>query len=68
MRHESFEIVICPSCNGRGYKTYEECVDYHKREYETIKTVCDICDGSGRLNKIVRTTFEKLKPYEIHRG
>jgi len=61
-RVETKEIVLCPTCNGSGQTSYEECVDYHKRDYETIYETCKRCDGTGRLKKITVVTLEKLTP------
>jgi len=59
-RVETREIVLCPSCKGSGQSSYEECVNYHKREYETIYETCKRCDGTGRLKKITIVTLEKI--------
>lgn len=54
------EIILCQLCKGLGKTRHEECVDYHKREYDTIFKTCIACDGKGRLRKITVVTFEKL--------
>lgn len=54
------EIVLCDTCKGSGRTSYEECVDYHKRDYEIHYKTCERCDGSGRLKKITSVTYEKL--------
>ena len=55
------EIILCASCKGTGKKSYETCVDYHKREYETVYETCIYCDGKGRLRQVTKVTLEKLK-------
>lgn len=54
------EIILCPTCKGKGQTSYEECVDYHKREYDTHYQTCTHCNGSGRLKKITSITYEKF--------
>lgn len=54
------EIVLCNSCKGLGKIGTEVCIDYHKREYETVYKTCIYCDGKGRLRKVTEVTFEKL--------
>ena len=43
------ETILCDKCNGIGTYTKEEMVDYHKREYETVRHSCNKCKGDGRL-------------------
>lgn len=57
----SQDIELCHKCEGKGYTTYDECVDYHKREYETHFVKCHFCDGYGRVLKM--TTIKYL-PYK----
>lgn len=46
-------IELCPRCSGIGILTNrsEECVDYHRNDYETRidRSVCKYCKGDGRL-------------------
>ena len=46
---ESSEIVSCNQCEGTGYRTVDELVDYHKREYATEHKTCRKCQGDGRI-------------------
>lgn len=55
------EIVLCTSCKGLGKIALEVCVDYHKRDYDTVYKDCIYCDNKGRLRKITEVTFEKLR-------
>lgn len=55
------EIILCSPCKGRGEVSFEECVDYHKREYDTVWKKCINCDGYGRVRMITEITIEKLK-------
>jgi len=57
---QTVEIILCDHCKGSGQTSYDECVDYHKREYETIYETCYACKGSGRLKKITSVKFECL--------
>jgi DnaJ-class molecular chaperone len=57
---KTVEIILCSTCKGSGQTSYEECVNYHKREYDTIYKTCYNCKGSGRLKHI--TTVE-IEPY-----
>lgn len=52
------ETILCDKCNGIGTYTTEEMVDYHKREYETIRHSCSKCKGDGRL--IVTKEYLKI--------
>jgi len=54
------EVILCSKCNGKGKTSYDTCVDYHKREYDTIFEICNSCDGKGRLWKCVEVTYEKI--------
>jgi DnaJ-class molecular chaperone len=54
------EIILCVKCKGAGTISYEELIDYHKREYTTIEEVCNSCGGSGRMKKITEVTYEKF--------
>ena len=51
-------IIICDRCNGVGYISYENLVDYRNRYYETEWHDCYACKTAGRLKKIVTTTWE----------
>lgn len=43
------KIKSCERCEGTGRTSREELVDYHKRDYETIREDCNACFGEGRL-------------------
>lgn len=45
----SNKVVLCDRCHGYGFQARDECVDYHKREYETSRWPCRHCEGDGRL-------------------
>lgn len=57
---ETHNIILCKTCKGTGNITWDECVNYHKREYETYSRVCERCDGKGRVIEIITTTYKKL--------
>jgi hypothetical protein len=61
------EVVICinKNCNGKGYTLEEECVDYHKRDYEYIKRPCGYCAGTGRLYKRTVVEYQPIENYEL---
>lgn len=48
-------VVLCTQCSGKGHKTTSELVDYHKRDYMDRHTRCYICNGSGRVERLVIT-------------
>jgi|NOAtaT_6_FD_contig_91_709617_length_2473_multi_2_in_0_out_0_3 hypothetical protein len=54
------KIILCGTCKGTGKTSYEECVNYHKREYDTIFKTCYNCKGSGRLKE---TTTVEIEPF-----
>lgn len=56
----SFEIVLCPKCQGEGILKHEVMIDYHKREYDVEISECSGCDGKGRLRKEVKIVYSKL--------
>jgi DnaJ-class molecular chaperone len=58
-------IIICGTCDGRGFTERDELVDYHRREYDTIRTKCRNCGGSGRMKKVVRTEVTAFVPEEV---
>lgn len=45
----SNKVVLCDLCHGYGFQSKDECVDYHKREYETSRWPCRRCEGDGRM-------------------
>ena len=55
------EIILCKSCEGKGYIWGSEMTDYHKREYDTFKIDCKRCDSMGRLIKKTTTAYEKFE-------
>lgn len=54
------KIEICKTCQGFGKTSYDELVDYHKRDYKTITEICRYCKGSGRMKT---TTIVKTEPF-----
>lgn len=59
------EIVVCNACHGTGRETREECVDYHRRDYETVDVgPCHLCEGSGRLSVTTTVETEPFVPRE----
>lgn len=60
----SKELILCPNCKGWGFKAFEECIDYHKKEYNTIEKTCLRCKGDGRLLKTIQVTLEAYKKKE----
>jgi DnaJ-class molecular chaperone len=52
------EVILCTTCNGKGVTSYDETVDYHKRESVTHVVDCKRCNGTGRLKKITTVTYE----------
>lgn len=57
---KTVEVVICKKCNGMGYIYDSKMIDYHKREYDTIKTDCVICGGKGRLIAETTVVYQML--------
>lgn len=55
------EVILCSSCKGKGYNLTDVLVDYHKREYETHRSDCIYCKGSGRMWKKTTVTYEAFK-------
>lgn len=58
-------LMLCDKCQGKGYRSWDECVNYHKREYDTHTETCHFCKGSGRRWQIVTTSYE---PYVVPKG
>jgi len=56
MENQTTEIIICGACNGDGTKQNQEIDDYHRCEYTYWTTVCESCNGSGRLLKTITVT------------
>lgn len=54
------EIVLCKNCNGEGALYRHKVTDYHRNEYDVIKTKCIMCDGSGRLWQITTVEYQKI--------
>lgn len=55
------EVILCTACKGNGHIYTDVMTDYHKREYETYKTECKNCKGTGRLLKTTVVTYEAFK-------
>lgn len=54
------EIVLCPTCNGRGYRECRELEDYHNNTFFEWKAECARCRGAGRLLKRTAISFEQI--------
>lgn len=54
-------IILCSSCEGRGYQIRHDVTDYHRNEYDVVNTKCRNCDGMGRLWETTTKEYEKLK-------
>lgn len=52
------EIILCPECNGTG------ALSISARGCKTLYMKCKVCDGKGRLLKLVETKYEILKDLE----
>ncbi len=46
------KVILCARCKGFGFTEKEELVDYHKRDYATIRSKCSSCEGDGRLIEV----------------
>ena len=57
---EKNKVIICIKCHGTGSYTTEECVDYHKNDYETIRHTCKRCKGDGRMVELTRTIDARM--------
>jgi len=42
-------VELCDKCKGLGFIEKEELVDYHKRDYVTMRYTCKACEGDGRM-------------------
>lgn len=60
-----YSVVVCGSCDGKGYTTRDVLTDYHRREYDTEMHKCCRCEGSGRLECKVTTETWPLVPREV---
>lgn len=58
-------LLLCDKCQGKGYRFWDELVNYHKSEYETHSEICPFCKGSGRRWKTITTSYE---PYVVPKG
>ncbi|WP_174020382.1 hypothetical protein G6L89_007155 [Agrobacterium fabrum] len=58
-------IIICCTCEGRGYTERHETTNYHRGDYDIIKTKCRNCGGSGRMTKTVLTEVAAYAPEEV---
>lgn len=52
------KIINCFECDGHGTIYWDECIDYHRRDYATHIKKCSECGGSGRIVKV--TKFEQF--------
>lgn len=56
-------VELCPQCKGIGTITKEELVDYHRNDYETIRSECKFCLGDGRVVVVTKELiFSKPTP------
>ena len=56
MKTRDTKLVICTRCGGHGqlrFATGDERIHDYK--------ICDTCDGTGILKRIVTIEYEKLK-------
>lgn len=63
------EIKGCAECECRGITSKEQMVDYHKRDYDIIHSVCVVCGGAGRVVEVteivrIRITYETCRDKE----
>ena len=58
----SIEIIVCTSCQGTGVTTWEVCVNYHKRDYDTHSKTCKGCNGTGLQKRITTVSHEPHVP------
>ena len=58
------EIIICPTCDGVGEISWDECTNHHKGEYDTHYETCTACAGTGRVVKTTEVTFKPYEPRE----
>lgn len=56
----SVEIMVCGVCKGHGHQTHSELADYHKREYNVVRSDCHSCANTGR---VVKTTLTWSAPF-----
>lgn len=54
------DLVLCPNCKGLGRVGKEVCIDYHRRDYDTVYSECKRCDCTGRLYKTTKVTYRKM--------
>lgn len=54
-------LVLCSKCEGMGYRSWDECVDHHRRDYETRSEECRFCEGSGRRWQTVSTRYTAFR-------
>ena len=64
--HTEHKIIICTKCDGSGVYKWDECIDYHKGNYETYEKPCDECNGTGRIFEtkkwhLIREPFDSKK-------
>jgi hypothetical protein len=57
------KIILCSVCEGKGVEQWDECVNYHKRDYITHSKNCKQCQGSGLCMEITAINLEPFKPY-----
>lgn len=63
----SSRVEACTKCKGSGIYSYEDLVDYHRREYDTKHEKCDRCDGNGRM--LIHQTYSVVRlPEETLKG
>jgi DnaJ-class molecular chaperone len=68
-------VELCPQCNGIGTITTEKLVDYHRNDYDTVRTPCKFCLGDGRVVVVTKemmfstpTLKRNVVPYVSYQG
>lgn len=66
MNKKKVKIILCKECEGEGQTHHCKLVDYHKGLYKEWEETCNICRGSGRIQRTTETTITE-EPYETPR-
>lgn len=58
-RRARAEGVHCPSCNGQGefIDCFDDLCHWKGRCFHTGNTVCNLCDGTGRVSPATRDRY-----------
>ena len=54
------EVILCSSCEGRGYIVGSTMLDYHRGEFSATRISCKTCDETGRMIKKTTISYEKF--------